>query len=73
MCVSKARLSQICTSVANAAIETFERDAVVAHLFLEKNLLCTSRLDNLDVNPKSATATGSLHGTAASINEEKTA
>ena len=69
VCVSKERLSQISTSVGNAVIETFERDAVVAPLFLEKGLFCTSGLDNLDLNPKSATATGSLHGTAASINQ----
>ena len=69
LCISKERLSQISTNVGNIAIETFERDGVVVPLSLELGLFCTTAVDNIDVNPTSSTATGSLHGTAASINQ----
>ena len=69
--ISKERLLQVSTSVGNAAIDTFERDDVVAPMCLQKGLFCTSAIDNIDINPKSSTAKTSLHGTAASINQHR--
>ena len=55
--------------IGNSAVDTFERDGVVAPLFLEKDLFCTTAVDDIDINPSSVTATDSFHGTAASVNQ----
>ena len=69
--ISKDRLLQMSTSLRNASIETFERDGVVVPVHLRKNLFCTSAVDNIDINSRSATAKTSLHGTAAFINQHR--
>ena len=53
----------------NTAIETYEREGVVGPMDLMSGLLSTTTVDNIDVNPKSSTASTSLHGTAASIHQ----
>ena len=68
LAVSKERLLQISTSLGNSSIDTFERDGVVVPVSLEKGLFCTSEIDNIDVDPRSAHAKSTLHGIAASIN-----
>ena len=69
LCISKERLSQISTRLGNSAIDTFQRDGVVAPLFLEEGLFCTTAIDNIDHNPTSSTSRDSLHGTAASVHQ----
>ena len=67
--ISKDRLLQISTAMGNRAIEMHEREGVVAPISLRFGLFTTAAVDNIDVNPKSSTASTSLHGTAASINQ----
>ena len=53
--------------MGNTAIEQFERDKVVCPLQLKHNLFTVAAVDNIDVNPTSATAISSFHGTAVSL------
>ena len=69
ICISKNRLLQISTAMGNTAIETYEKEGVIAPMNLRLGLFSTAAVDNIDVNPKSSTSTKSLHGTEASIHQ----
>ena len=69
LCISKDRLQDLSVAMGNTAIESYETTGVVAPVSLKRDLFCTAAVDNIDVNPKSSTATTSLHGTAASIHQ----
>ena len=55
-------------SIGNRAIDVFERESVVCPLNLRHGLFTTAATDNLDINPSSATAMTSFHGTTISLN-----
>ena len=67
--ISKHRLLQLSTAMGNRAIDTHEREGAVIPTNLRKGLFSIAAADNIDVNPQSSTASTSLHGTAASINQ----
>ena len=66
--ISPDRLLAMSTSMGNRAIDVFERESVVCPLNLRHGLFTTAATDNLDINPSSATAMTSFHGTATSLN-----
>ena len=66
--ISPDRLLDISTSMENRAIDVFEREGVVCPLNLRHGLFTTAVTDNLDINPSSATAMTSFHGTTISLN-----
>ena len=69
LCISKDRLESLSVSMGNTAIEYYEKNGVLAPVSLRKGLFCTAAVDNIDVSPKSSTATTSVRGTAASIHQ----
>ena len=52
--------------------ERFQAEKVVCPSNLKLKLFTTSAVDNIDHNPSSTTATGSLHGTAISLFQHST-
>ena len=56
--------------MGNAAIEQFEKDKVVCPLKLKHNPVTIAAVDNIDVNPASATTMSPVQGTAASLHEK---
>ena len=50
-------------ATAGAAAQQYESDEVVYPLILRKNLFTTAAVDNIDHNPRWATAHDAFHGT----------
>lgn len=65
--ISYDRVMNISTAMGNSVCEMFQNDGVVCPAKLRCNVFTTSAVDNIDHNPSSTTATGSLHGTAISL------
>ena len=68
--ISKHWLSNLSTSVGNSVIEANERDGVIIPMNLKRDFFSTAFVDNIDVNTKVTLLTTSLHGTAASLNQQ---
>ena len=68
--VSYDRILAISTNLANAVIRQFEMDRLVCPVSLKRGLLTKGMVDNIDHNPGSTTATGSLHGTSVSLSQD---
>lgn len=70
--VSYNRVLEISSELGNKVSAQFKAENVVCPLNLKRNLFTTSAVDNIDHNPSSTTATGSLHGTAISLFQHPT-
>ena len=57
----------ISTNLGNNVISRFSEDNVVCPARMRHDVFTTAAVDNIDHNPSSATATGSLHGTGISL------
>ena len=55
--------------MANTPIDQFDKEGVVVPLNLRCGLFTSGAVDNVDVNPSSATAISAFHGTATSISQ----
>ena len=64
--ISYDRLLTISTALGNMAVERYQEDQLVCPEKLRFSVFTTSAVDNIDHNPSSNTAEGSLHGTAIS-------
>ena len=71
LCISKHQLSNLSTSMTNTVIEN-ERNCVVLAMNLKKGVFSTASLNNIDVDTSATLLTTSLHGTAASLNQQPT-
>ena len=71
LCISHDRVMEISTSLANSVSYRHEKENVVCPKSLLKDVFSTSAVDNIDHNPTSNTAIGSLHGTGISIFQHK--
>lgn len=65
--ISYNRVLEISTEMGNLVSARFREEQVLCPSILKKTLFTTSAVDNIDHNPSSTTATGSLHGTAISL------
>ena len=65
--ISYKRVLEISTSLANSVCKHYDDQNLVCPVSLEKGIFTTSAVDNIDHNPSSTTAQGSLHGTGISI------
>ncbi|VDI11877.1 Hypothetical predicted protein, partial [Mytilus galloprovincialis] len=65
--ISYDRIMQLSTALGNSICESFNTENVVCPAKLRNGLFTTAAIDNIDHNPSSTTAQGSLHGTAISI------
>ena len=63
LCVSYDRILAISTAMGNGVSARFEDENVVCPPKLRFSLFTTAAVDNIDHNPSSTTAKGSLHGT----------
>ena len=70
--VSYNRVLEISSELGNKVSAQFQAGNVVCSLNVKRNLFTTSAVDNIDHNPSSTTATGSLHGTAISLFQHPT-
>ena len=70
--ISYNRVIEISSEMGNNVGEQFQADRVVCPSNLKLKLFTTSAVDNIDHNPSSTTATGSLHGTAISLFQHPT-
>ena len=71
LCISHDRVMEISTSLANSVSYRYEKENVVCPKSLLKVVFSTSAVDNIDHNPSSTTAMGSLHGTGISIFQQR--
>ena len=67
LCISYSRVMALSTDLGNTVCEQFEKDQLVCPPKLRTGLFTTSAVDNIDHNPSSTTAQGSLHGTGISL------
>ncbi len=65
--VSYDRVLSLSTELGNKACARFMMDGVVCPSKLRHQVFTTSAVDNIDHNPSSSTAQGSLHGTGISL------
>ena len=65
--VSYDRVCQVENNLALSVCQQFNEDGVVCPSNLRKGIFTVGALDNIDHNPSSTTAEGSLHGTGISI------
>ena len=70
--ISYNRVLEISTAMGNRVCAQFEEENAVCPINLRTGLFTTSALDNIDHNPSSTTATGSLHGTGISLFQHPT-
>ena len=70
--ISYNRVLEISSKMGNNMGERFQAEKVVCPSNLKLRLFTTSAVDNIDHNPSSTTATGSLHGTAISLFQHPT-
>ena len=70
--ISYNRVLALSTVMGNSVCTQYETDQVVCPPSLKKNVFTTSALDNIDHNPNSTTAEGSLHGTGISLFQHPT-
>ena len=70
--ISYNRVLEISSEMGNNVGERFQAENVVCPSNLKLKLFTTSAVDNIDHNPSSTTATGSLHGTAISLFQHPT-
>ena len=70
--ISYNRVLEISTEMGNKVAVRFQAENVVCPSNLKLKLFTTSAVDNIDHNPSSSTATGSLHGTAISLFQHAT-
>ena len=73
LAISYNRVLEISTAIGNMATARYKEEGVVAPLNLCKGIFTTSAVDNIDHNPSSTTAIGSLHGTGISLFQHPTA
>lgn len=73
MSVSYNRVLEISTEMGNAVCTRFAAEKIVCPPKLRKGIFTTSAVDNIDHNPSSTTAIGSLHGTGISLFQHPTA
>ncbi|KAK3104423.1 hypothetical protein FSP39_001776 [Pinctada imbricata] len=71
--ISYSRVMDISTAMGNSICERFHVENVVCPAQLRHDLFTTAAVDNIDHNPSSTTAQGSLHGTAISLFQHTTA
>ena len=67
--ISYDRVLNISTAMGNSICERFKHDDVVCPAKLRSDVFMTAAVDNIDHNPSSTTANGSMHGTAISISQ----
>ena len=67
LCVSYDRILAISTAMGNSVSARFEDENVVCPPKLRFSLFTTAAVDNIDHNPSSTTAKGSLHGMEISL------
>ncbi|WAR11600.1 hypothetical protein MAR_025780, partial [Mya arenaria] len=65
--ISYRRVMEITTGVSNAVCQIYHDQGVVCPPSLVPATFTTAAVDNIDHNPSSVTAHGSLHGTAISL------
>lgn len=65
--ISYDRVLAISTEMGNSVCARFESEKVVCPPKLRHGIFTTSAVDNIDHNPSSTTAQGSLHGTGISL------
>ena len=65
--VSYDRVCQLQNHIAVSISEQFKVDGIVCPTMLRKGIFTVAALDNIDHNPSSTTAKGSLHGTRISL------
>ena len=65
---SSDRLLDMSMSMGNRAIDVFKREGVVCPLNFRHGVFTTAATDNLNINPSSAKAMFSFHGTASYLN-----
>lgn len=65
--ISYDRIMQLSTALGNSICESFNTENVVCPAKLRNGIFTSAAIDNIDHNPSSTTAQGSLHGTAISI------
>ncbi|VDI16831.1 Hypothetical predicted protein [Mytilus galloprovincialis] len=65
--ISYDRVMNISTAMGNSICEMFKDDDVVCPAKLRCDVFTTAAVDNIDHNPSSTSAKGSLHGTAISL------
>ena len=70
--ISYNRVLEISSEMGNNMGERFQAEKVVCPSNLKLTLFTTSVVNNIDHNPSSTTATGSLHGTAISLFQHPT-
>ena len=70
--ISYARLRVIINDLANSVILHWHDIKTVVPLRALKGVFTTHAVDNIDHNPSSTTARGSLHGTCASVQQHPT-
>ena len=58
---------EISSEMGNEVGARFHAEKIVCPSNLKLKLFTTGAVDNIDHNPRSTTATGSLHGTAISL------
>lgn len=61
------RVLEISTDKGNMVGARFEAEKIVCPSYLNKKLFTVGAVDNIDHNPSSTTAMGSLHGTGISL------
>ncbi|VDI61335.1 Hypothetical predicted protein [Mytilus galloprovincialis] len=62
--ISYDRIMQLSTALGNSICESFNTENVVCPAKLRNGIFTSAAIDNIDHNPSSTTAQGSLHGTA---------
>ncbi|VDI50438.1 Hypothetical predicted protein [Mytilus galloprovincialis] len=65
--LSYDRIMNLSTALGNSICEAFNIENVVCPAKLRSGVFTTAAVDNIDHNPSSTTAQGSLHGTAISL------
>ena len=70
--ISYVRLMQFSAALGNSICNQFHADNLVCPAKLRHGLFTTCAVDNIDHNPSSTTAQGSLHGTAISLFQHPT-
>ena len=70
--ISYKRVLEIEKYISQKQMAQFDSDGLVCPLQLRHDLITVGAIDNIDHNPSSTTASGSLHGTAMTIMQHPT-
>ena len=65
--VSSKRIKQLSQDLCNAVCAYFKKEGVIVPTGFNKSVFTTGAVDNVDYNPSSSTAKGSIHGTGISL------